>query len=145
MTTTELIEIAKAVSFLHQSSNGETTMITFTVSDLIDFVQRIERPHLQRILELTQRAEKVADSLEQAEKRLTEIAFKACANLDTKDTQIAKLREALREVSFIAKTFVDGYEDLSNSVGIFEAEKTSIRTARKQINAIDIKMIKESQ
>jgi hypothetical protein len=54
---------------------------------------------LQRIAELTQRANKAADNLEQAEKRLTEIAFKACANLDTKDAQIAQLREALEKIA----------------------------------------------
>ncbi len=143
MNTTELIEIARECGALVLDTAG---FVHFdSAEQLQQFAQRIEQPHLQRILELTNRANKMADNLEQTEKRLTEIAFKACANLDTKDTQIAKLREALREVSFIAKTFVDGYEDLSNSVGIFEAEKTSIRTARKQINAIDIKMIKESQ
>lgn len=98
MNTTELIEVAKecAEKYSVYGITNAFIFIKFDDAGLHEFIQRIEQPHLQRIAELTQRAEKVADSLEQAEKRLTEIAFKACANLDTKDAQIAQLREALK-------------------------------------------------
>ena len=99
MNTPELIEIARELGAHHYLDTFEKECICFVTEELQQFVQRIERPHLQRILELTQRAEKVADSLEQAEKRLTEIAFKACANLDTKDAQISQLREALEKIA----------------------------------------------
>ena len=96
MNTTELIEIARELGAHHYLDTFEKECICFVTEELQQFAQRIEQPHLQRIAELTQRANKAADNLEQAEKRLSEIAFKACANLDTKDTQIAQLREALQ-------------------------------------------------
>ena len=103
MNTKELIEIAREccsypvkVSDYHWCGEGE---FIFTEAGLNAFAQRIEQRQWQRIAELTQRANKIADNLEQAEKRLSEIAFKACANLDTKDTQIAQLREALEKIA----------------------------------------------
>ena len=96
MNTAELIDIVREQ---HPNAYQMYGYYPFTVKQLLHLVQRIERQLLDRIAELTQRAEKVADSLEQAEKRLTEIAFKACANLDTKDAQIAQLREALEKIA----------------------------------------------
>lgn len=68
----------------------------------------------QRIAELTQRANKAADNLEQAEKRLSEIAFKACANLDTKNAQIAQLKEALQNLRDVASQ-CDSWESFPSS------------------------------
>lgn len=96
MNTTELIEIARELGAHHYLDTFEKECICFVTEELQQFAQRIEQPNKQRIAELTDRANKIADNLEQAEKRLSEIAFKACANLDTKDTQIAQLREALQ-------------------------------------------------
>ena len=117
MNTTELIEIARecAEEYSVYGITNAFIFIKFDDAGLHEFIQRIEQPHLQRIAELTQRAEKVADSLEQAEKRLTEIAFKACANLDTKDAQIAQLREALQ--GFL-DAFNGGYEPSLQTVFI---------------------------
>ena len=85
----DVVEAAKESGFY-----GVDEWFRHNAKNFERFATKVNAPHLQRILELTNRANKMADNLEQTEKRLTEIAFKACANLDTKDAQIAQLREA---------------------------------------------------
>lgn len=87
----DVVEAAKESGFY-----GVDEWFRHNAKNFERFATKVNAPHLQRIAELTQRANKMADNLEQTEKRLSEIAFKACANLDTKDTQIAQLRKALQ-------------------------------------------------
>lgn len=106
-----LIEIARECdAFKHEYRTG--VIYFFYGDDFLKVAQRIEQPLQGRIIRLVDK-------------------------LNAKDAQVEQLREALKEAALIAKTFIDGYEDLANSVGVFEAEKASIKTARKQLKALE--------
>lgn len=99
MNTTELIEIAKECGNLYMDADD---------GDILQFAQRIEQPHLQRIAELEQLVLKNTSLIERlmSDCRVYREGIERL-ELDGKEkaTQVEQLREALHR----CKGFVEAY------------------------------------
>jgi len=84
---------------------------------------------------LTEENEKLQQQIEQLREALQD----ANKHIEGLHGEFVLLREGLRQARFVAKEFIDSYEDLASSVGVFEAEKESIKRARRQLKALEWK------